>query len=180
MKTYICLLRGINVSGKNKLAMKDLKAACEKLGLKDVTTYIQSGNVVFRHPGFKTTGEAGQMIRNAIQKNFGLEVPVLVLTAEEFVQSVKNNPFLAEKNVETEKLHITFLSDIPADALSEKLKQYDYPPDRYITDGTTIYLYTPGGYGNTKLSNNFFESKLKVTATTRNWKTVNELVRMIS
>ena len=177
MKTIISILRGINVSGKNKIPMAELKLLYEKAGFKNVTTYIQSGNVVFSAKE-ETAKELEDKIKQLIFKKWGFAVPVIVRTVEEMQAVVNSNPFLKMKGIDLEKLHVTFLADLPAKENIEKIKQYQYKPDEYIIDTREVYLSCPGGYGSTKLSNTFFESKLKVTATTRNWRTVNELVRI--
>ena len=177
MSVAISILRGINVSGHRKIPMQELKALYSELNLKNITTYIQSGNVVFS--GGKINPEAlAKKIEKKIFERYNFEVPVIVRTIVEIQSILNGNPFLKEKNIEMDKLHVTFLADHPGKDNLEKLKSYNYEPDRFIVVGREIYLYCPGGYGNTKLSNNFFESKLKVTATTRNWRTVNELLRI--
>ncbi len=91
---------------------------------------------------------------------------------------VDTNPFVKMKGIDLDKLHVTFLSEVPTNENLEKIKTYQYKPDEFIINGREVYLSCPNGYGNTKLSNTFFENKLKVIATTRNWRTVNELLRM--
>jgi uncharacterized protein (DUF1697 family) len=78
--------------------------------------------------------------------------------------------------IDIEKLHVTFLEKVPGQIELDNTKKHDYTPDKFIIAGREVFLYCPGGYGKSKLSNNFFENKLKVKATTRNWKTVNKLV----
>jgi uncharacterized protein (DUF1697 family) len=177
MQTYIAILRGINVSGKNKIAMKDLKAALDGAGYQNVETYIQSGNVVF---GYKQTSEKtlAAQITQLIKTAFGLDVPVLVRTATDIQQTYANNPFLKQKGIDTDKLHITFLADIPAEENIAKTNTYSYPPDEFIISGNNVYVHCPDTYGNSKITNNFFENKLKVPATTRNLKTVAKLIEM--
>jgi uncharacterized protein (DUF1697 family) len=177
MQTYIAILRGINVSGKNKIAMKDLKAALEGAGFLNVATYIQSGNVVFGH---KLTDEKtlANQITQLIKTAFGLDVPVLVRTANDIEQTYANNPFLKQKGIDADKLHITYLADVPAQENIDKANTYNYGPDEFIIMGNNVYVHCPNGYGNTKLNNTFFENKLKVAATTRNLKTAAKLVEM--
>ena len=91
---------------------------------------------------------------------------------------ITENPFLNDKTVDPEKLHITFLAAKPAQELLDKLVPTNYLPDRFNIIGSTVYLYCPNGYGQTKLTNTFFENKLKVRATTRNWKTVKKLLEL--
>jgi uncharacterized protein (DUF1697 family) len=177
MQTYISILRGINVSGQKKVNMKELKAMYEGLGFQNVVTYIQSGNVLFRFA--KENEQAlAKKIEDAVKATFGFDVPVLVLTEKELKATIKSNPFLKEKDIQTDKLHVTFLQDKPEAANIKKTEELDFSPDRFVISGKDVFVYCPNGYGNTKINNNFFESKLKVKATTRNWKTVNELQRI--
>jgi len=96
----------------------------------------------------------------------------------EMKEVLRNNPFVGERQRDVAKMHVTFLSHEPAKEGLEKVKAGNYGVDEYVIWGKAIYLFCPDGYGQTKLNNNFLESKLKVTATTRNWRTVNELVRI--
>lgn len=177
MQPIISILRGINVGGKNKIPMVELKALYEKAGFKNVTTYIQSGNVVFSadKPDLNSLPDK---IQQLIFKKYGFQVPIIIRTVDEIQQVIDTNPMLKMQGMDVEKLHVTFLADVPKKEHIEKVLSYKYPPDEYIIAGKEIFISCPNGYGNTKLSNNFFESKLKVTATTRNWRTVNELLRM--
>jgi uncharacterized protein (DUF1697 family) len=177
MKKYISILRGINVSGSKMVKMEALRKMYEDLKFKNVKTYIQSGNVLFEDkPTDPKTLE--KRISKKIQEEFEFDVPVLVKEKSELETVLKNNPFVNKRKQDITKLHVTFLSEEPNKALIEKIKEKTYDRDEYIITGTTIYLFCPDGYGRTKLNNNFFENKLKVSATTRNWKTVNELVSM--
>ena len=175
MKTYISLLRGINVSGHKKIAIADLKALYETLGFTNLVTYIQSGNVIFTA---KVTKNLEQIIEQAITKKYAFDVPVLIITPEELSRVIAKNPFLKDKTVDPEKLHVTFLSTKPVQELLDKLAPAHYLPDRFNIIGSTVYLSCPNGYGQTKLTNTFFENKLKVRATTRNWKTVKKLLEI--
>lgn len=177
MKIYISILRGINVSGQKKIKMKDLRKLYEDLNFKNIKTYIQSGNVIFED---QTTihRELEERIEKKILQNFGFSIPVVVKDKDELIDVIKNNPFLNLKKEDTSKLHITFLSDEPEPSRVDKIKGGQYEPDEFTLSGKVIYLFCPNGYGRTKLSNNFFENKLKVVATTRNWKTLNELINI--
>ncbi len=175
MNTYIVMLRGINVSGQKKIKMADLKAHLEDIGFTNVQTYIQSGNVVFSHEKLpQKTIE--KLIGEKILAEYGWDVPVMAKNPDEFEYLLMNNPFLKDKD--TERLYITFLSDEPNSERQEYLKSFDYSPEEYILDGKFIYFYAPNGYGKATMNNNFFENKLKVSATTRNWKTVNVLFEL--
>ena len=115
-----------------------------------------------------------------IKRDFGFEVPVLVLGAGELARVVDENPFLKQRGVDLTKLHVTFLAGAPAAAGLKKMEGVSSGRDAFRCLGTTIYLVCPDGYGNTKLSNNAFERALAAAATTRNWKTVTTLAAMAS
>ncbi len=117
-------------------------------------------------------------IGQAISDRFGFQVPVLIRSQTELEELSARNPFLGEAEIDPAFLHVTLLGQIPAAECLEAIQHYHYAPDRFQILGREVFLYCPGGYGNTKLNNTFFENKLKVQATTRNWKTVNELIRM--
>lgn len=177
MQTYISILRGINVSGHKPIKMDALQKMYADLNFKNIQTYIQSGNIIFQNK--KTTHkDLEKKIAKNIFEEFGFEVPVIVKELGELTTIVKNNPFVNKRNEDLTKLHITFLSQEPEQINVEKIKGGQYQSDEFILIGSTIYLFCPNGYGNTKLSNTFFENKLKVVATTRNWKTTNELANI--
>lgn len=177
MKTRIAILRGINVSGHKVIKMKSLKEIFEDLGFAKVRTYIQSGNVVFdSDPPEKGTLE--NMISGAILDSVGFEVPVIVMEFSELELVSSQNKFINERGEDISRLHVTFLSGFPEKSLAESIMKEDYFPDEYQINGKAVYLFCPGGYGNTRLSNTFFEKKLRLQATTRNWKTVLELVKI--
>ena len=180
MQTFVSILRGINVSGQKKILMADLKTLYEDLQFKDVTTYIQSGNVIFKTGHKLSDTELTKQIEKAIHKKYDFEVPVQVRSVQELENIVTSNPFLNGKNIQVDKLHITFLSEIPDKTGIESMEKLYFSGDQFKVIGKEVYLYTPGGYGETKLSNKFFETKLKTKATTRNWKTVNTLLEMAS
>lgn len=178
MNTYISILRGINVSGQKKILMADLKALYEELGFRDVVTYIQSGNVIFKTHFDASAGELAEIIDNGISGRYDFMVPVIVRTLAELKKAAELNPFLKEDNIDLEKLHVTFLANKPSENFLRNIKSYNYPPDRFSIIGREVYLHCPNKYGETKFSNKFFESKLKVIATTRNWNTVTKLIEL--
>lgn len=178
MQTFISILRGINVSGQKKILMAELKALYESLQFKDVNTYIQSGNVIFKSNEKLSDIEFATKIEKAIYKEYGFEVPVIIRSKDEIHKIISVNPFLKEKNMEEKRLYVTFLSETPAKENIEIAKGLDFSPDRFFIIGKEVYLCVPNGYGETKLSNNFFEKKLKVNATTRNWNTVQKLLQL--
>jgi uncharacterized protein (DUF1697 family) len=175
MQTFISILRGINVSGQKKILMADLKVLYENLKFKDVRTYIQSGNVIFKSNEPLSDIEFEKKIEDQIFKKYNFHVPVIIRSEDEIRKIIAANPFLKEKNIDPKKLHVTFLSNIPDKENVESIEKMDFSPDKFMISGKEVYLYVPNGYGETKISNTFFEKKLKVKATTRNWNTVNKL-----
>jgi uncharacterized protein (DUF1697 family) len=180
MPTYVSLLRGINVSGRNRIAMADLRAFFESQRHTNVTTYVQSGNVVSKSRS-KSEAKVADAIEQAIAHDLGLEVTVLVRTPEALSRVLAANPF-ASGPADPTKLHVTFLHDEPAVAAVRAVDTADiaakFSPDEFAIAGREVYVHCPNGYGNTKINNTFFEKKLGVAATTRNWKTVTQLVEL--
>jgi uncharacterized protein (DUF1697 family) len=174
MTTYISILRGINVSGHRMIKMDALKKMCTGLNFNHVQTYIQSGNIIFQSK-ITDTETLSKTIKTNIEKTFGFNVPVITFTQTALETIIQSNPFLKKKTKNPSFFYITFLADQPAIQNIELLKQVDLKNDNYEVIDKAIYLYCPDGYSNSKLTNSFFETKLKVTATTRNWKTANEL-----
>jgi len=172
MNKKIAILRGINVGGKRKILMADLKSMCEKLGLKNVTTYIQSGNLIFNSdiPNFELEND----LEKAIAGKYEFDVPVIVRTEKELESSINNNPFF-DKDADIKQLHLTFLKEKPNKENIEKILTFNYEPDKFKIDDKDAFIFCAGKYHVSKLTNNFFEKQLKVGATTRNWKTVLKL-----
>jgi uncharacterized protein (DUF1697 family) len=177
MYTYISMLRGINVSGQKKIRMEDLRALYGSLGLSAVQSYIQSGNIIFNSRKSDQSGLA-RSISNAIRECYGFYVPVVIRTSKEIQNVINNNPYLKNGNKDNSKLHVTFLSDMPTVSAVNQLEPPVTGKEELSVKGREIYLYCPNGYGKTKLTNTFFEKRLSVAATTRNWKTVNTLLEM--
>ena len=175
MNRYIAMLRGINVGGHKKIKMVDLKAYIMEIGFDNVETYIQSGNIVFQSDlDVATTRDA---IQNKIEEKYGWEVPTIIRTQTELKSVIERNPFSDEQ---LDRLCVTFLSGLPDQELVNSLREISYEPEEFIIEGRDIYFYSPLGFAKAKMSNNLFENKLKVNATTRNWKTVNKLLEMVS
>ncbi|WP_353720985.1 DUF1697 domain-containing protein [Dyadobacter sp. 676] len=175
-ETYIAILRGVNV-GSTQVKMAVLQKIFEDAGYEKVQTYIQSGNVLFdtrRTDTLKLARDVEALLRSELKA----EIPVLVLDTGALREIHESNPFIVGRNEDIGKLHVTFLAEQPETSRLDKLERDKYLPDEFLPGEKAIYLFCPNGYGRTKLHNNFFESKLKVTATTRNWKTVTELLRL--
>lgn len=175
MQGYISILRGVNVSGHRLVKMDALRKSYEGLGFQNVTTYKQSGNLVFTARGFEIN-ELKQTVSEQIEKDFGFIVPVIVLTINKLKGIVDNNPFLKDSSKDVAFLHATFLASKPVNYNQKDIEDKRQNGEDIIFTDNVVYLYCPNGYGRTKLTNSFLETKLKVSATTRNWKTTSELL----
>ncbi|MCB0417444.1 MAG: DUF1697 domain-containing protein [Bdellovibrionaceae bacterium] len=176
MKTHIALLRGINVSGQKSVKMDKLRTLCEKLGFKEVMTYVQSGNIVLKSP-LSAPGVEKKLMAG-IKKTFGFDVPVLVFSPADFSKVLKGSPYAKQKGVALDRLYVTFLAKPAPKAGLQKLGAISSGKDTFTAKGKFVYLHCPEGYGRSKLSNNVVEKALGLLATTRNWKTINELLEM--
>ncbi len=176
MNSYVSMLRGINVGGKRRVKMDDLKEFYASMGCLNVQTYVQSGNVIFQHRDSNGSKLASK-IEQSLNEHFGLDIAVLIRTKEELKKLLEKNPF-ADKD--ESKLHVTFLSSKPQKIPTDQIERYVAAGEAYSISDEEVYLFCPNGYGRTKLSNNFFEKTLNVSATTRNWRSVNTLYSMSS
>ena len=175
---YISILRGINVSGQKKIKMGDLKSLYELLGFRNVVTYIQSGNVIF-DATIKNKADLKTKIEEAIEGKYKFHVPVEIRTNREIGDIIKNCPFGSADMVEDgTKVLVTFLSSKPSEVRLSDIQKYVVAPEKLVVRGKEVYLYCPNGYGKSKLSNTFLEHKLRVKATTRNWKSVHKLYEL--
>ena len=173
------MLRGINVSGQKKIHMADLKSLYEALGLENVQYYLQSGNVVF-DSNEKDVTKLKKSIKTQIESDYGFSVPVLILMGGYFRRLIESKLFAKERSENPSKVMVTFLYERPDQS---KLNDLNFPENEsceFVVEEHEIFLHCPDGYGRSKLSNNFFEKKLGVIATTRNWKTVDALYEMAS
>ncbi len=171
---YISLLRGINVGGKNKIKMEQIKTLYQELGHTAVRSYIQSGNLVFESSSINTTHMA-QEIKQGIKEHFDLDIESLVITHQELDTIYQDFPFKMEPLEQASSLAVIFLSEVPTADNVEILMSYVHTPEQFLAVGKHLYVYLPNGFSKTKLTNVFIEKKLKVVATTRNWKTVTKL-----
>ncbi|KOX08493.1 DUF1697 domain-containing protein [Streptomyces sp. NRRL B-3648] len=196
MTTYIALLRGINVGGSARIAMKDLRALFAGMGFEDVRTYLQSGNVVFRTPAATTTAKsdatasavpaaAGPQgpadlavsIERRIADDLGVTCTVLLRTGDSLARTLAANPY-RDREDDPAKLHVTFLAQEPTAEQAARLAVPAGETAVYTLAGDEIHLHVPDGYGRTRLNNTFIERRLGMRATTRNWKTVTALHRL--
>jgi uncharacterized protein (DUF1697 family) len=177
MTTYIALLRGINVSGQNSIRMAELKNSFSVLGFSDVQTYLQSGNVLFNTVK-SDEGKLAEVIQARITRDYGYEIPVLVLSAAELDLIASSNPLWQQGGGDEKLFHATFLYQPVSPGSFQMLKLPAAEGERAVLAGKAIILHCPHGYGKTRLNNSYFERVLKVHATTRNWRTVLALQQM--
>ena len=177
MPVYVAMLRGINVGGHHLIKMDRLRASCEALGFKQVKTYIQSGNIVFTAAN-TSPGALSKKIEAEILAEFGFSINVICRTAGELERTISKNPFVSQPGIDTEKLHVAFLSDAPASSAIQKLSQLTLEPDLSRCLEREVHLYFPNGFSKSSLWKHPLDRVLSVQATTRNWKTVNTLHQM--
>lgn len=170
MATYVALLRGVNVGGKNTVPMARLRATFESLGHGEVRTFIQSGNVVFTARRSVTP----KSLETAIAQEFGVATTVVLRTPGELEKVVKLNPF---PKADPAQLHVGFMVKKPAAAAVAKLDGEPFEPEAFAVRGREIYFHLPNGMGRTKLPG-YIDRRLEVPTTVRNWKTVNKLVAL--
>lgn len=173
MKTFVILLRGVTPTGKNKVLMAPLRAALTKAGLTDVQTYIQSGNVIasssLTHPKLE------KLVHDIIRKSFGGDITVLARTPDQFSDILKQNPFI---DADSKKLYFSLLATEPDKKLLKEFLSNDFSPDQVRYVNKTIYSLYATKHSDSKFNNNYFERKLRVTATTRNFNTMTKLAAL--
>lgn len=175
MRKWIALLRGINVGGNNVLPMAKLRNDLEELGLENVRTYIQSGNVVF-DASAKSAAALGTKIGKQIEQRHGFRPQLLVLTRQDLLAAVESNPF-PEAVSEPKSLHFSFLAEPAADPDLKALDDVKAATERYELTDRVFYLHAPDGIGRSKLAANV-EKHIGVAMTGRNYRTVEKLLSM--
>jgi len=176
MPRYVALLRSVNVAGHGRIAMQQLRASFEALGYDGVTTYIQTGNVLFS-TGSKSQAGVASAIEERLAEEFGDAPAVIVRTVPELLRIGTASPY-AKAGANPSRHHVTFLATAPAPAA---LRALDLPAsgrDELVVDGREVYVYTPDGYAATKFTGTFIERRLGVVSTTRNWNTVTKLCEL--
>ena len=172
MTIFITMLRGINVSGQKKIKMEELRKLYESLEFQDIRSYIQSGNIIFKtHTSDRL--KIISSLRESIFNHFGFDVSIILRTSKELERIVSNNPF---HDKDTKRILVSFLAEENKNYNIDELLQVKAKGEEFKIKGKEIYLFLPYGSGKTKLTNNFFERKLGVQITTRNWKTVNKIL----
>ena len=177
METFVSLLRGVNVSGKNKIKMDSLRRMYEDAGFTRVRSYIQSGNVIFESELSDPVALEAK-IHAAIADTYGFDVVAIIRRREDLGRVIDGSPFAGGSGIDPKRLAVTFLAGDPPDPGALVVDTSKTGTDEYALVGREVYLYCPDGYGNTKLSNVFWEKKLGLSATTRNWNSVNKLYEL--
>lgn len=171
---YVALLRGVNVGGKHKLPMANLVRVFQDAGCTNVRTYIQSGNVVFESPP-TTIESVSSNIEETLLKKMGFNVPIVIRTAAELAEVARSNPFLSAVSDER-LLYVVFLANKPSRAQIASLDPHRSPGDLFQVVGSEIYLHFPNGTSRSKLTVDYFDSKLDTISTMRNWRTLLALI----
>ena len=177
METFIAFLRGINVAGQKKMPMAEVRKMMTDAKFKDVKTYIQSGNIVFKSEK-ASTEELEGMIHAEIEKTFGFDVPVLVKSVSAIEDILEQNPFDNKDDLAENRIYFVLLQKTPNQELVNAFEENDYPNEKFSVSDSCVYLCCKNGYGNAKLNNNLIERKLKVNTTARNYRTMNKLLEL--
>jgi uncharacterized protein (DUF1697 family) len=164
------------MTGHNSIKMTDLASLYAGLGFIKPETFIQSGNVIFSVENELPVSEIAGEIETSINGSFGYDVPVMLRTVTQIRSLLTTNPFLSEINFDPAKMAVIFLHDDLTESQIQKVAGVDYPPDKFRIIGNEIYTFCPNGFGKTKLYTNFFENRMKVIGTARNWKTITTLL----
>ena len=175
MKT-IALLRGVNVGG-HTVMMDRLKALLESMGFTGVSTYIQSGNVLF-DGGAELPENLCARLEETLSREFGFAIPVVLVNSEELGRMLAANPFAGRELGEGERVHVTVLAETPAPETIAGLPADPRSRDEFSIVGRAAYILCRDGYHKTAYSNATFEKKLKMKATTRNVETMAKLLEL--
>lgn len=171
---YVAFLRGINVSGQKLIKMTELKQYFIEMGLKNVVTYIQSGNVIFDDET-RDLASLKVFIEKYLHSKLGYEVIVILRSQQQIRDIIDSNPLINNTTGEKDKVYVTLLSEKPVSDCINLVKPFANDMEQVVQQNSEFYLSTPA-YGNTKLSNTLLENKTKIKATTRNWATINKVL----
>lgn len=178
MTAFAALLRAVNVGGTGIIKMAELKALCERIGFGDVSTLLQSGNVVFTSRAKATT--VAETLAGAIEASRGFRPEVIVRTTGELVDVIARNPFPDAAKTEPNRLLVSFLAGSPVKDAVDRLAAVKVVKEKLHLSGSELYVhYADGGMGTSKVGNAVLERALGVPATARNWNTVTKLSAML-
>jgi uncharacterized protein (DUF1697 family) len=177
MTVIVSMLRGVNLGSHNRIKMDALRALYESLGLRDVQTYVQSGNVIFKAEA-RDVPLLPTRIEKGIERSFGFRTDVIVRTSSELRDVIARNPFAARRGIDPRKLLVTFLARDPDPEARDKVLKIKADPEELRIDGRELYLYFPNGMARPKLSWLVIAKMLKSTGTGRNWNTVTQMLEI--
>ena len=177
MPVIICMLRGVNVGGHNKIKMDALKALCVSLKLKDPQTYVQSGNVIFKTDE-KDIAKLAKRIQGSIDKKIGFRPVVILRTVGELRDVIARNPFAKRRGIEPGKLLVNFLAADPGKEARAKALAIKIGPEELHLIGGEAYIYFPNGQGRSKFPWAAIERALGTSGTGRNWNSVTKMLEM--
>jgi uncharacterized protein (DUF1697 family) len=177
MPAIISMLRGVNVGAHNRMKMDALRAVYESLGLTDVQSYVQSGNVIFRTRD-RNLPKLASRIEEGIECAFGFRPAVILRTVAEMRDAVARNPFTGLDPFEPAKLLVTFFKDDPGEEARQKIRAVRTDPEQIYIEGREMYIYFPVGMGKSKLSLAGFDRVIKIPGTGRNWNSVTKMLEM--
>jgi len=173
----ISLLRGVNLGPHRRIKMDALRKVHESVGLQDVQTYLQSGNVVFRTEG-RDLAQLAKGIEKAFEKSFGFPSAVIVRTSAELKDVIRLNPFAARKGIDPSKLLVWFLAADPGEEARDKVRSIKADPEELYAVGRELYIYFPNGLARPKLSSTALDKALNTPGTGRNWNSVTKLLEL--
>jgi uncharacterized protein (DUF1697 family) len=175
MPVLISMLRGVNLGGRNRIKMEELRAVYASLKFEDPRTYVQSGNVIFRSKQ-KNSPALAKKIQDAIEGEFGFRPAVIVRTPDELRHAIAATPFPSHRNLHPSKILVTFLAGEPGPEAQATLLGLKGHPEELHLKGRELYIYFPNGAGQTKLPWSSVERLLKVNGTARNWNSVTKML----
>lgn len=178
MEKFVALPRGINVSGRNKVPMPELREVAERLGLACVQTYIQSGNLLFEADAEAAALE--EILEAAIADRFGLSIPVIVRSASEWPHYRASNPFPQAAEAEPNRLMLMLSKSPPVPGAEAAIRERAQGGEQVKLVGDALWVHFPGGSGTSKLSPALIDRLIGSPVTSRNWRTVLKLQDMLS
>ena len=173
----VAMLRGVNLAGHQMIKMAALKTLCTSLGLRDVQTYIQSGNIIFREDK-EDPSVLARRLEAKIEAEFGFRPAVIVRTASELRKVIAKNPFSGRAGIEPSRLLVVFMDSAPTRQARDQLLGIPCAPEELRMNGREVYIYYPNGMAHPKIPLVRIEKTLQCASTGRNWNTVNKLLAM--
>jgi len=177
MPVILCMLRGVNLGGHNRVKMDDLKALCKSLKLCEPQTYVQSGNVIFKTDE-RDLAKLTKKLEAAIHKKFGFQSDVILRSTKELRDVVTRNPFAKRRDIHPGKLLVTFFSGDPGEEARKQVRAIKCDPEELFIEGREAYIYFPNGAGRSKLNWAVIPKTLKVQGTARNWNSVTKMLEI--